>query len=79
MTEDSNQSQSDLPDTSKTKGNAKDFNVLNFRDSEKKSVSNIFGIEFVAPQGITNPIGVYLLFIVVNIIVFVIIKSQLGL
>ena len=79
MTEESNQSKSDLSPSSTSKGTKKNFNVLNFRDSDKKSVFNIFGIEFVAPKGITNPIGVYLLFIVVNILIFVILKSQLGL
>ena len=79
MTEESNQSESDLSPSSTSKRTKKDFNVLNFRDSDKKSVFNIFGIEFVAPKGITNPIGVYLLFIVVNILIFVILKSQLGL
>lgn len=49
--------------------------LFNYKDGEKQSVLKIFGIELTAPSGLKNPGIVYISFIVVNLIVFLILKG----
>ena len=54
------------------------FTIMGFDgDTPQQSVFKIFGIELVAPEGMKNPGTIYILFVVVNIIIFVFIKSRL--
>ena len=54
------------------------FNLIEFdSDIPSKSVFQFFGYEFLAPTGMKNPALIYMLFVVVNIIVFLFIKSKL--
>tara|TARA_Y100001968_G_scaffold316681_1_gene344832 strand:+ start:6645 stop:6863 length:219 start_codon:yes stop_codon:yes gene_type:complete len=49
--------------------------ILNYKDKGSQTVFRFLGIELTAPEGLKNPGTVYISFIVVNIIVFFILKS----
>tara|TARA_Y100001970_G_C13802812_1_gene635946 strand:+ start:172 stop:411 length:240 start_codon:yes stop_codon:yes gene_type:complete len=52
--------------------------LMNYSDKEKQTVFKMFGIELTAPAGLKNPGTIYISFIVVNIIMFVILKSLIS-
>ena len=66
------------PDTSDN--DQKDnFDILDFDDTEKKSIVKFFGLELVAPTGLKNAGLIYALFIVINgVIFFTLLKNQLS-
>ena len=49
--------------------------LLNYKDKDSKTVFSLFGLEMTAPAGLKNPGIVYISFIVINLSVFLIIKS----
>tara|TARA_Y100001968_G_C19111868_1_gene597593 strand:+ start:244 stop:462 length:219 start_codon:yes stop_codon:yes gene_type:complete len=48
--------------------------LLNTSNEEDQTVFKIFGIEMTAPAGLQNPGIIYISFIVINILIFVLIK-----
>tara|TARA_B100000700_G_scaffold276021_1_gene322267 strand:- start:278 stop:511 length:234 start_codon:yes stop_codon:yes gene_type:complete len=75
----SDQSTDKLQEQDLTKESLKkdEFNIISFDDKGKQSVFTFFGIEFLAPKGLKNPIFVYALFIFVNLFLFIMLKKQL--
>tara|TARA_Y100001968_G_scaffold259416_1_gene246667 strand:- start:282 stop:515 length:234 start_codon:yes stop_codon:yes gene_type:complete len=56
----------------------KPFNLINFdSDRPSKKVFEIFGYEFIAPSGMNNPALIYLLFVIVNLTIFIFLKAKL--
>ena len=49
--------------------------VLSYPSKGEQTVLSIFGIELTAPEGLRNPGIVYLSFIVVNLIIFLLLRS----
>ncbi len=48
------------------------FNLVSFEsDVPPKSVFKLFGYELIAPSGMKNPAFIYMLFVIVNLVVFV--------
>ena len=63
---------------SSKKENAKEFDIISFdEDEDTKSVFSLFGFELIAPKGMKNPLLIYSLFIIVNIILFFVFRSFL--
>ena len=52
--------------------------ILNYKDTGSQTVVRFLGIELTAPAGLKNPGTVYISFIVVNIIIFFILKSFIS-
>ena len=52
--------------------------IFSYKDKGKQSVIEIFGYELTAPSGLKNPGLVYISFIVVNLIIFLVIKSFIS-
>ena len=76
--EDLNETESTQPISEQSKEKSDDFSLIGFdADSPEKSVFKLFGYELIAPAGMKNPILIYGSFIVVNMIVFLFIKSRL--
>tara|TARA_Y100001968_G_scaffold25339_1_gene19816 strand:- start:644 stop:862 length:219 start_codon:yes stop_codon:yes gene_type:complete len=49
--------------------------ILSYKDKGSQTVFRFLGIELTAPAGLKNPGTVYISFIVVNILIFFILKS----
>mgnify|MGYP001419622538 CR=1 FL=1 len=49
--------------------------LFSYKNDEKQTVFKIFGIEMTAPKGLKKPGIVYMAFIIVNMIIFFILKS----
>tara|TARA_B100000700_G_scaffold9551_1_gene9632 strand:- start:339 stop:572 length:234 start_codon:yes stop_codon:yes gene_type:complete len=54
------------------------LDIMDFADTDKKSLFKFFGIELVAPKGLENASLIYLLFLVINVVIFVTLISKLG-
>tara|TARA_Y100001968_G_scaffold49997_2_gene40417 strand:+ start:6748 stop:6966 length:219 start_codon:yes stop_codon:yes gene_type:complete len=52
--------------------------LLNYKDKGSQTVVRFLGIELTAPAGLKNPGTVYISFIVVNLIIFVMLKSFIA-
>lgn len=63
-----------------SKKNEKETNqsILSYKDDNKQTVIKIFGIELTAPSGLKNPGIVYVAFIVINMGLFLILKSFIS-
>ena len=56
------------------------FSIVGFEaDLPPKSVFKLFGYELIAPTGMKNPAFIYILFVIVNLIIFLflILKTRL--
>ncbi len=51
--------------------------IMNIRTNKKQTVFKLFGFEMTAPEGLRNPGLIYTLFILVNLVIFVLLKNQL--
>ncbi len=61
------------------KENTKDSKgILSYSSKGKQSVISLFGIELTAPSGLKNPGIVYLAFIVVNLFIFLALRSFIS-
>ena len=49
--------------------------ILNYKDKGSQTVLRIFGIELTAPENLKNPGTVYISFILINIIIFLVLKG----
>ncbi len=49
--------------------------ILSYSSKGKQSVISLFGIELTAPSGLKNPGIVYLAFIVINLFIFLALRS----
>ncbi|WP_320663455.1 hypothetical protein [Prochlorococcus sp. MIT 1223] len=49
--------------------------ILNYKNKGSQSVFRLFGIELTAPSGLKNPGTVYISFILVNLIIFLVLRS----
>ena len=63
---------------SSTKEKEDSFNLVSF-DSEMPSqrVFKLFGYELIAPSGMKSPGLIYILFIIVNLVLFIFLRSKL--
>ena len=59
-------------------GNETSKNILSYEDDNKQTVLKLFGIELTAPSGLKNPGIVYVAFIVINMVLFLILKSFIS-
>ena len=49
--------------------------IMNYSDNEKQTVFRLFGIEMTAPASLKNPGTIYISFIVINILLFTLLKN----
>jgi len=49
--------------------------ILSYSSKETQSVISLFGFELTAPSGLKNPGIVYLAFIVINLFIFLVLRS----
>tara|TARA_B100000965_G_scaffold347025_1_gene318881 strand:+ start:906 stop:1169 length:264 start_codon:yes stop_codon:yes gene_type:complete len=52
--------------------------ILSYSSKGKQSVISLFGIELTAPSGLKNPGIVYLAFIVINLFIFLVLRSFIS-
>ena len=52
--------------------------IFSYKNNGAKGVITLFGFELTAPAGLKNPGIVYLSFIVVNLLIFLILKSFIS-
>ena len=52
--------------------------ILSYSSKGKQSVISFFGIELTAPSGLKNPGIVYLAFIIVNLFIFLALRSFIS-
>ena len=52
--------------------------IFSYKDKGTQGVITIFGYELTAPAGLKNPGVVYLSFILVNLIIFLMLKSFIS-
>ncbi len=52
--------------------------IFSYKDKGTQGVVSLFGYELTAPAGLKNPGIVYLSFILVNLIIFLILKSFIS-
>ena len=70
--EEINSQDSDQPKEVKESKGSDSFNLVSFEaDLPPKSVFKLFGYELIAPSGMQNPAFIYMLFVIVNLVVFV--------
>tara|TARA_B100000700_G_scaffold180352_1_gene199104 strand:+ start:239 stop:505 length:267 start_codon:yes stop_codon:yes gene_type:complete len=69
---DNNEFESNKEENQESKG------ILSYSNKGKQSVISFFGIELTAPSGLKNPGIVYLAFIVVNLFIFLALRSFIS-
>ena len=52
--------------------------ILSYSSKGTQSVISLFGFELTAPSGLKNPGIVYLAFIVINLFIFLVLKSFIS-
>ena len=52
--------------------------ILNYSSKGTQSVISLFGFELTAPSGLKNPGIVYLAFIVINLFIFLVLRSFIS-
>ena len=52
--------------------------ILSYSSKGTQSVISLFGIELTAPSGLKNPGIVYLAFIVINLFIFLVLRSFIS-
>ena len=63
----------DLESTKESK--AESQGILSYSSKGTQSVISFFGLELTAPSGLKNPGIVYLAFIVINLFIFLVLRS----
>ena len=72
-------SQTPSEQKSEQESEQKEFDIISFNEEDgSKTVFSLFGFEFIAPKGMKNPLLIYGLFIVVNISLFMGLRSLLN-
>ena len=69
---DKNEIESNRESNNKSKG------VLSYSSKGKQSVISFFGVELTAPSGLRNPGIVYISFLVVNLFIFLALRSFIS-
>ena len=59
-------------------GKTESQGILSYSSKGKQSVISFFGLELTAPSGLKNPGIVYLAFIVINLFIFLVLRSFLS-
>ena len=73
---DSNPTNKTNPEESTSKNEP--FNIVGFdSDRPSQTVFKIFGYELIAPSGMKNPAFIYSLFIIVNLIIVLFLRTKL--
>ena len=62
-------------DNNELETNKESKGILSYSSKGKQSVISFFGVELTAPSGLKNPGIVYLAFIVVNLLIFLALRS----
>ena len=52
--------------------------ILNYKDKGSQTVLRLFGIELTAPSGLKSPGIVYISFILVNILIFFVLRGFIS-
>ena len=52
--------------------------ILSYSSKGKQSVISLFGVELTAPSGLKNPGIVYIAFIVINLFIFLVLRSFIS-
>ena len=65
-------------DKNELESNKDSKGVLSYSSRGKQSVISFFGIELTAPSGLRNPGIVYLAFLVVNLFIFLALRSFIS-
>ena len=52
--------------------------ILSYSNKGKQSVVTLFGFELTAPSGLKNPGLVYLAFIIINLFIFLVLRSFIS-
>ena len=55
-----------------------EIGLLSYKDKGSQTVVSFFGIELTAPAGLKNPGLVYISFILINMIIFFVLKSFIA-
>ena len=63
---------------SNKKSNEESKGILSYSSKGKQSVISLFGFELTAPSGLKNPGIVYLAFIIVNLFIFLALRSFIS-
>ena len=63
----------ELESNNESKGESK--GILSYSSKGTQSVISIFGFELTAPSGLKNPGIVYLAFIIINLFIFLVLRS----
>ena len=63
---------------SNKKSKAESKGILSYSSKGTQSVISLFGFELTAPSGLKNPGLVYLAFIVINLFIFLVLKSFIS-
>ena len=66
----------ELETNQESKGNSK--GILSYSSKGTQSVVSLFGVELTAPSGLKNPGIVYVAFIVINLFVFLVLRSFIS-
>ena len=65
-----------LESSTESKGDSK--GILSYSSKGTQSVISLFGFELTAPSGLKNPGIVYIAFIVINLFVFLVLRSFIS-
>ena len=63
---------------SNQKNKAESKGILSYSSKETQSVISLFGFELTDPSGLKNPGIVYLAFIVINLLIFLVLRSFIS-
>ena len=63
---------------SKKESQTESKGILSYSSKETQSVISFFGFELTAPSGLKNPGIVYLAFIVINLFIFLVLRSFIS-
>ena len=63
---------------SSTESKADSKGILSYSNKGTQSVISLFGFELTAPSGLKNPGIVYIAFIVINLFIFLVLRSFIS-
>ena len=63
---------------SKQENNSESKGILSYSSKGTQSVISFFGFELTAPAGLKNPGIVYIAFIVINLFIFLVLRSFIS-
>ena len=65
-------------DTNELESNKESKGILSYSSKGTQSVISLFGFELTAPSGLKNPGIVYIAFIVINLFIFLVLRSFIS-